>query len=150
MLPLAARIGETQVDVFDVVVLDRFQDVFGGLHEYPFWFTGGRDLAAAATVVKLNTIGGSSIQYQTMLDPVTNAVGSQFRSDRVQPGFSGADADRLFDVGHEDLAVADAPGLGRAADGVDRPLDQIVPDHDLDFHLGQEVHDIFGAAIESA
>ena len=37
VLPLAARIGEAQVDVFHVVVLDRFQDVFGGLHEYPFW-----------------------------------------------------------------------------------------------------------------
>src|SRR5204863_9368689 len=37
VLPLAARVGETQVDVFHVVVLDRFQDVFGGLHEYPFW-----------------------------------------------------------------------------------------------------------------
>ena len=41
MLPLAARIGETQVDVFDVVVLDRFQDVFGGLHEYPFFMRVG-------------------------------------------------------------------------------------------------------------
>jgi hypothetical protein len=48
MLPLAARIGETQIDVFDVVVLDRFQDVFGGLHEYPFWLTGRRDLAAGS------------------------------------------------------------------------------------------------------
>ena len=27
-------------------------------------------------------------------------------------------------------------------------LDQVVADHDLDFHLGQEVHDVFGAAIE--
>jgi hypothetical protein len=35
VLPLAARIGEAQVDVFDVVVLDRFEDVFGGLHEFP-------------------------------------------------------------------------------------------------------------------
>jgi hypothetical protein len=35
VLPLAAWIGETQVDVFDVVVLDRFQDVFGGLHDSP-------------------------------------------------------------------------------------------------------------------
>ncbi|MGY3420852.1 hypothetical protein ACVWZW_001327 [Bradyrhizobium sp. F1.13.4] len=40
VLPLAARIGEAQVDVFDVVVLDRFQDVFGGLHAYPFWLCG--------------------------------------------------------------------------------------------------------------
>jgi hypothetical protein len=37
VLPLAARIGETKVDVFDVVVLDRFQDIFGGLHENPSW-----------------------------------------------------------------------------------------------------------------
>jgi hypothetical protein len=35
VLPLAARIGEAQVDVLDVVVLDRFEDVFGGLHEFP-------------------------------------------------------------------------------------------------------------------
>ena len=41
VLPLAARIGEAQVDVFYVVVLDRFQDVFGGLHEYPFWLRDG-------------------------------------------------------------------------------------------------------------
>src|SRR2546430_8993773 len=37
VLPLAARIGETKVDVFDVVVLDRLQDIFGGLHENPSW-----------------------------------------------------------------------------------------------------------------
>ena len=36
VLPLAARIGETQVDVLDVVVLDGLQDVFGGLHGYLF------------------------------------------------------------------------------------------------------------------
>ena len=38
VLPLAARIGETQVDVFHVVVLHMLQDVFGGLHEYPSWY----------------------------------------------------------------------------------------------------------------
>src|SRR6185312_10127229 len=37
VLPLAARIGKTQVDVFDVVVLHMLQDVFGGLHENPSW-----------------------------------------------------------------------------------------------------------------
>jgi hypothetical protein len=40
MLPLAARIGEAQVDVLNVVVLDRFQDVFGGLHEFPLSLAG--------------------------------------------------------------------------------------------------------------
>src|SRR6266702_2071455 len=66
----------------------------------------------------------------------------------VQPGFAGSDADGFLDVGHEDLAITDAPGLGRAADGVDGPLDEVVADHDLDFDLGQEVDDVLGAAIK--
>ena len=32
VLPLAARVGEPEVDIFDVIVLDRLQDVPGGLH----------------------------------------------------------------------------------------------------------------------
>ena len=36
VLPLAARIGETEIDIFDVVVLDRLQDILGGLHDWPF------------------------------------------------------------------------------------------------------------------
>src|SRR5205085_11580805 len=68
--------------------------------------------------------------------------------DSVQPGFAGPDADRFLDIGNEDLAVADATGLGSAADGVDRLLHQIVADHDLDFDLGQEVHDVFRTAIQ--
>ena len=51
VLPLAARIGETQVDVFDVVVLDRFQDIFGGLHEYPFWLRDGFQHCATWVVI---------------------------------------------------------------------------------------------------
>src|SRR4051794_14954155 len=69
-------------------------------------------------------------------------------SDSVQPGFSGSDPDRFFDIGDEDFAVADTAGLGGAADGVDGFFDQVVADHDLDFDLGQEVDDVFGAAIE--
>src|SRR6186713_1496993 len=68
--------------------------------------------------------------------------------DSVQPGFSGSDPDRFLDVGDEDLAVADPSGLGGAADRVDRLLDQVVADYDLDFHLGQEIDDVFRAAIE--
>src|SRR5260370_14922210 len=139
MLPLAARVGEAQVDVFHVVVLDRFQDVFGGLHEYPFWLTGRRNLPRGAPVGhapynwgKLNTISECR----------------KFGSDGIQPGFSCPDADRFLDVGHEDLAVANAPGLSRAPDGVDRFLDQIIGDHDLDFDLGQKIHDILRTAIE--
>jgi hypothetical protein len=32
MLPLATRVGETQIDVLDVIVLDRLEDILGGLH----------------------------------------------------------------------------------------------------------------------
>src|SRR6478609_5527832 len=55
--------------------------------------------------------------------------------DSVQPGFSGSEPDSFFDVGDEDFAVADAPGLGGAADRVDGLLDQFVRNHDLDFYL---------------
>src|SRR5882672_10029173 len=68
--------------------------------------------------------------------------------DSVQPGFSGSDPDRFLDVGDEDFAVTDAPGLGGAPDRVDGLLDQVVANHDLDFHLGQEVDDVFCTAIE--
>jgi hypothetical protein len=71
-----------------------------------------------------------------------------FRSDGIEPGFTGSDPNGLFDVGHEDFAVADAPGLGRPPDRVDRPFDQFIGYYDLDLNLGQEVHDILGAAIE--
>src|SRR5262245_47600835 len=74
--------------------------------------------------------------------PIANSL------DSVQPGFPGPDADRFLDIGNKDFAVADATGLGSAADGVDRFLHEIVADHDLDFDLGQEVHDVFRTAIE--
>ena len=35
VLPLATRIGETKVDVFDVIFLDRREDFLGGLHISP-------------------------------------------------------------------------------------------------------------------
>ena len=36
VLPFAARVGKTQVDIFDVVVLDRLEHILGGLHGQPF------------------------------------------------------------------------------------------------------------------
>jgi hypothetical protein len=39
VLPLAARIGETEIGVFDVIVFDQLHDIFGcrhGLHS-PFF-----------------------------------------------------------------------------------------------------------------
>src|SRR5436190_20486445 len=51
-------------------------------------------------------------------------------------------------AGDEDLAVADLAGARRFDDGVDRALDLVVRDHDLDLHLRQEIDHVLGAAIE--
>src|SRR6266478_2752514 len=87
----------------------------------------------------VNTIGECSIQYQRI---------GRFRSDRIKSGFPGSDADSLFDVGDEDLPVADTSGLRRTPDGVDGPLDQFVGNHYFDLNLGQKVDNVFGAAIK--
>src|SRR4029079_12286603 len=68
--------------------------------------------------------------------------------DRVRAAVAGPNANRLLDIGHEDLAVADAAGAGRLRDGFHHIVDQAVLDNDLDLHLWQEVDYIFGAAVE--
>src|SRR5262245_5476621 len=61
---------------------------------------------------------------------------------------ASANSDGIVDLRHEDLAVADAAGMGRTADRLDRLLHHLVFDDQFDVHLGQEVDDVFGAAIE--
>ena len=46
------------------------------------------------------------------------------------------------------FAVADPPGLRGATDRLDRFLDHVVAEHNLDLHLGEKIHDVFGAAIK--
>jgi hypothetical protein len=70
-------------------------------------------------------------------------------SDGVVAGFAGADADDFLDnIGDEDLAVADRPVWAALRMASTTPSTIFVGEHDLDLHLGQEVDDIFGAAIE--
>src|SRR5271165_1431861 len=70
------------------------------------------------------------------------------KSDRVGAGFAGADADGAFDIGDEDLAVADASGLGGLADGLDGALDGAIGQNQFYFDLGQEIDDIFRATVK--
>src|SRR5665213_114200 len=70
------------------------------------------------------------------------------RSDRVGAALTRADADRLVDRADEDLAVADAAGMGRVLDRLDGAFDQGVLHDDLDLHLRQEIHHVLGAAVE--
>ncbi len=60
------------------------------------------------------------------------------RSDRVQPLFAGADADRTLDIGDENLAVADAPGQRRLADRLDSLLDDGSGSTTSTFTLGRK------------
>src|SRR5712691_8447450 len=68
--------------------------------------------------------------------------------DRVLAGLAGPYADNLAHVDHEDLAVADLARTRGLHDGLERLLHKGVADDHLDLHLGQEIDDIFGAAIE--
>src|SRR3954462_14751855 len=69
-------------------------------------------------------------------------------SDRVGSGLAGADADRLLDARYKNLAIADAAGLGSLADRLDGVVDEIVVEHDLELHLGEEVDHVLRPAIE--
>src|SRR5580692_1104716 len=80
--------------------------------------------------------------------PQVRASAQSSGSDGVKPGFPRPDPDGFFDVRDEDLAVADPPGLGSAPDRLDRFFNHVVAKHNLDFHLGKKIDDIFGAAVE--
>src|SRR4051812_41465962 len=67
-------------------------------------------------------------------------------SDGVQSGFTRPDPNGFFDIGDENFSVADAAGLGRAADGLDGFLDHVIAEHNLDLHFGKKIHDVFGSA----
>src|SRR5206468_3558775 len=69
-------------------------------------------------------------------------------SERIGVDLLGADTNGLFQVDDEDLAVADLARAGGVGDRLDGPLQLLVGHGDLDFQLGQEIHDVLGAAVE--
>ena len=75
-----------------------------------------------------------------------NASGLQcFRT-----GSTSADADSLIDGGDEDLSVADLARLGGAFDGVDGSAELVILDGDFEFEFGEDINDVFGAAVDFA
>src|SRR6266542_3730223 len=66
------------------------------------------------------------------------------KSDGIQSRFTRANPDCLFDIGDENLAVADPPGLGGATDRLDGFFDHVVSEHNLDFDLGKKIHHVLG------
>src|SRR5580700_7994857 len=75
---------------------------------------------------------------------ICQEAGLEFRSNGVHAGFPRTDPDGFLDVGEEDLAVPDPPGLGGTADRLDRFFDHLVSEHNLDFHLGEKIDHVFG------
>src|SRR5262249_46161502 len=84
------------------------------------------------------------------LSGATGVIGrrSDLRSNGVHAGLPRTDPDGFFDVGDEYLAVADPARLGSPADRLDGFLDHLIGEHNLDFHLGEKIDHVLGAAIE--
>src|SRR5512134_695351 len=68
--------------------------------------------------------------------------------ERFRAGLAGADAHDLFELEHEDLAVADLAGVGRLLDRLDHLLEHLALDRGFDLDLRQKVDDVLGAAVE--
>src|SRR5690606_16616736 len=69
-------------------------------------------------------------------------------SERIGVDLAGADADDLVERDDEHLAVADLAGARGAGDGLERGVEHLVRHRGLDLELGQEVDDVFGAAVQ--
>src|SRR5215213_1069671 len=69
-------------------------------------------------------------------------------SKRCFIGLASADAEHLFDVQDEDLAVADGAGPGGLLDRLDDPRREAGRRDDLDLDLRHQAGRIFGAAID--
>src|SRR6476620_4544330 len=69
-------------------------------------------------------------------------------SERVAIRLTGADSQGVVDRCDEDLAVADLPGTRVRGNDLDRLRGDVGGDRDFDSELGQEVHDVFSAAID--
>ena len=69
------------------------------------------------------------------------------RRDGAVVALAGADPDRAFEIDDEDLAVADLAGLGALAERLERRLDELVRDGDLEADLLGETHLHARAAI---
>ena len=126
MLPLAPWIGEAEIDIFDVIVLDRLQDFLGGLHALPFL---NDELAPPATDGRAPSSARNAF-------------------NRVRAGLPGADADGFLDLRYKYLAIPDAPCLRGASDRLDRGAEIFVRYDDLDLHFGQKVDDVFGPPVK--
>src|SRR5690606_13015220 len=67
--------------------------------------------------------------------------------ERFDTGFTGTDANGLFEIQDENLAVANAARLGGVLNGGGNCVDLGGVHSDLNLEFGQEVNGVFGSAI---
>src|SRR4030042_990522 len=94
----------------------------------------------------MNRTSAVEVSIQAVL-PVSREVMAS-PSQRVGAGLAGPDAHGLEELEHEDLPVADLPGLGRARDRLDDAGQLRVVDGDLDLHLRHEVDLVLRAPVD--
>lgn len=61
--------------------------------------------------------------------------------------FIGPDADGVFNRADKHFSIPDFAGFCGFDDGVDRAVQQVVLDHELDLDLRQKIHRVFTASI---
>src|SRR5262245_28756647 len=79
---------------------------------------------------------------------ITAAPSWPVRSQCALVPLSRANAHGCVHGMHEDLAVADVAGLGRAREHGGDLVHETVGHHDLDLDLGEEVHRVLASAVE--
>src|SRR6266496_367425 len=73
---------------------------------------------------------------------IENRASHRFLADLFR-----ADAYRVFHWKNENFSIPDLAGLSRGHDHADRFVHHVVGEHDFHFHLWQEIHGVFTAAI---
>ncbi len=56
-------------------------------------------------------------------------------SDGNRPGLASANTNRLFEIEHEDLSVADRSAMSRRTNRFDRRLDERIVDRNFELNL---------------
>src|SRR6185437_5258010 len=107
-------------------------------------------VAAGGVVAALLSCANTAPPAQSAPMTASNANDRfmMFPLERIGTGLAGPDAHDLFELENEDLAVADLAGVGVFFDRLDHAVEQVAFDRGLDLDLGQEIDDVFSAAIE--
>ena len=69
-------------------------------------------------------------------------------SEGLLAGFASPYTNHLLKIANENLAITDLSGIGRLDDALDGLIKQRITDRNLNFDLGQEVHNVLCATVK--